>query len=73
MIASITGVILWLVQNPQIVSQGEQVVVDAVKAAIATWDSFTSGALTTDQLQAEWTAQGIDMAAVEAAADKAGL
>lgn len=73
MIASITAVILWLVQNPQLVTQGEQVVVDAVKAAIAAWDSFNSGALTQDQLQAEWTAAGVDLAAVEAQANAAGL
>lgn len=73
MIASITAVIAWLVANPQIVAGGEQVVVDAVKAAIAAWDSFNSGALTQDQLQAEWTAAGVDLAAVEAQANAAGL
>ena len=73
MIATITSVILWIVQNPQIIAQGEQVVVDAVNAVIKAWDSFNSGALTTEQLQAEWTAAGVDLAAVEAQANAAGL
>lgn len=73
MIASITAVISWLVANPQIVAGGERVVVDAVKSAIAAWDSFTAGSMTTEQLQAAWTAAGVDLAAVEAQANAAGL
>ena len=73
MITSIVSVIAWLVANQDLVKQGEQVVVDAVQSAIATWNSFTSGALTVDQLQAEWTAAGIDLAAVEKQANDAGL
>ena len=73
MITSITAIIAWLVSNPDLVKQGEQVVVDAVKSAIAAWDSFNSGAMTTAQLQAAWTAAGIDLAAVEAQANAAGL
>lgn len=73
MITSIAAVIAWIVANPDLIKQGEQVVVDAVKSAIAAWDSFNAGAMTPAQLQAAWTAAGVDLAAVEAAATKAGL
>lgn len=73
MITSITAIISWIIANPGLVSQGEQVVVDAVKSAIAAWDSFNSGAMTTEQLQAAWTAAGVDLAAVEAQATTAGI
>lgn len=73
MITSIVSVIAWLVANQDLVKQGEQVVVDAVQGAISAWNSFTSGAMTQDQLQAAWTAAGVDLAAVEAQATAAGL
>lgn len=73
MITSITAIIAWIVSNGPLIAQGEQVVVDAVKSAIAAWDSFNAGSMTTAQLQAAWTAAGVDLAAVEAAATKAGI
>ena len=70
---SIVSVILWLVQNPQIVAQGEKFVADAVQTAVNAWNRFQSGELTTEQLQAERTAAGVDLEAVEDAATASGL
>ena len=70
---SILSVISWIIANPDIIAKGEQFVVGVVSDAIAAWNRFQNGELTTDQLQAEWTAAGIDYAAISAEADKRGL
>lgn len=73
MITSILSVITWIVQNPDIIAKGEQYVVGVVSDAIAAWNRFQSGELTTDQLQAEWTAAGVDYAAISVEADRRGM
>lgn len=70
---SILAVISWIVANPALILKGEQYVVGLVTDAIAAWNRFQAGELTTDQLQAEWTAAGIDYAAISAEADRRGL
>lgn len=69
---SIAAVISWILANPQIIIAGEQAIVTAVQAAIDAWNRWHSGALTMEQLQAEWTAMGVDVSAANAAWEAAG-
>ena len=62
--AGILAVIMWIVNNPQILLQGEQVVVALIQDAIKLWQSFQTKGQTEEQLLAGWTALGIDMQAV---------
>ncbi len=73
MIPNIISVVTWIATHPDIIVKGEQYVADLVSAAIAAWRRFQTGELTTDQLIAEWTAAGIDYAAISAEADKRGM
>ena len=69
---SFAAVVAWIIANPQIVLAGEQAVVSAVQAAIDAWNRWHSGALTPEQLQAEWVAMGVDVSAANAAWEAAG-
>lgn len=69
---TIGAIIAFILANPAIVTAGEAAIVGAVQAAIDAWNRFHSGALTADQLQAEWTAMGVDVAAANAAWEAAG-
>lgn len=73
MIPSIIAVVTWIVNNPETVAKGETYVAGLVSDAIAAWQRFQTGELTTDQLQAEWTANGIDYAAISAEAAQRGM
>lgn len=70
---TIGGVIAWIIQNPQIVAQGEAAVVDLVQRAIAAWSLAQQGTMTDQQLSDAWVAEGIDVAAAADLANKAGL
>lgn len=70
---TIGGVIAWIIQNPQIVAQGEAAVVDLVQRAIAAWGLAQQGTMTDQQLSDAWAAEGIDVAAAADLANKAGL
>lgn len=52
-------IISWILANPQIVSQGAQVIVNMVRAAIDAWERHQQGELTNEQLDAAWEAEGI--------------
>lgn len=68
----IGAILAWILANPQTVLAGEQAIVTAVQAAIDAWNRWHSGALTTEQLQAEWAAMGVDVSAANAAWERAG-
>lgn len=69
---SIAAILAFILANPAIVTAGEAVIVSTVQAAIDAWNRFHSGALTLDQLQAEWAAMGIDVKAANDAWEAAG-
>lgn len=69
----ILGVIAYLVSNPALVSEGASAVTALVQSAIAIWNAHGSPAEPTEQLQAEWTAAGIDYAAIQAEANSRGM
>lgn len=68
---SIAAIIAWIVANPETIVAGEQAIVKAVEGAIALWKRFQAGELTDAQLQAAWDAEGIKVAAANAAWERA--
>lgn len=69
----ILGVISYLISNPAIVSQGVAAVTALVQSAISLWNAHGSPEEPTEALQAEWTAAGIDYAAIQAEAQQRGM
>lgn len=73
MITGILGVIEYLVTNPDIVAKGAAAVTALIQSAISLWNAHGAPAEPTDQLIAEWTAKGIDYAAIQAEAAGRGM
>lgn len=69
----ILGVIAYLISNPAIVAEGASAVTALVQSAISLWNANGAPAEPTEQLQAEWTAAGIDYAAIQAEANSRGM
>lgn len=69
----ILGVISYLISNPAIVEQGVSAVTALVQSAISLWNAHGAPAEPTEALQAEWTAAGIDYAAIQAEAAARGM
>jgi hypothetical protein len=72
-LTGILGVIEYLVTNPDVVTKGTAAATALVQSAISLWQAHGSPVEPTEQLQAEWTAAGIDYAAIQAEAEKRGM